>query len=206
MRKIKRPNISVKPREIFYHLKRKKQIFDLNEERIASELESYKPAALIDPGCVFASIGREDDGIELLLDTASASPWRGLKPRSITCAVATIGDRGFEAKLTAKPSNIVWAWAEVYLNKLTDLADDLIGKEAAAESLETGPWALVNVAGSGEFWSFVQVELDPCQKLGIKVSGGVDGGELEIVPALSRVWLVPWLSKKEKKKLQVQPV
>lgn len=206
MRKIKRPSIVVKPREVFYYLKRRKKLGDLTELAIEEVLAAQKLEKTVDAGCVFDTFSGQDLASFL-------GPWQEepalnvavANPRSL--GVATLGDKGFEDLTFKDASGICRGWGELYLNKLMELAQDLMVQEASVEAMELGPLMILDAALGAEMWAFIEDRLKPGDKLGVKaIACGARGEQLQLVPLFTRTWLVPWLTKKDKKKLQSKPV
>ncbi|MEK7288204.1 MAG: hypothetical protein AAB091_06570 [Elusimicrobiota bacterium] len=204
MRKIRRPNLIVKPREIFYFLKRQKALDSLTEEIIADILLKEKPSGLVDPACLY---DHWTDAELAALDLADKT--RG---RTLTSVIATVGDRGLEAllaRLAGGPKDLeqrrtLWAWAEALLAKLSDFTSGLIQEEASVESLELGLARTLDLAKDRHVVDLVWTRLSPESKIGVRRVEDAPGSAPRFAPAFSRVWIIPWISKKEKKQLTAQ--
>lgn len=196
MRKIRRPNVLVKPREVFYQLKRNKLLGNLDEATIEEIIGRLNPAKLVDPGLLYENF--ETQAIENKSELVGQP-----LGSSFSLIAATIGDKGFEAKVknlktdddNSNEASVVWAWGEVMLTKVQDFANDLALAEAQAQSYELGPNVVLSRESHPKFMDFVWTSLKPKEKLEIQA---------EAMPVLTKIWLAPWLTKKEKKQLALQ--
>jgi|GEM_PF-4600040 len=203
MRKIRGPNVVIKPREVFYQLKRNRLLETLDEATIEEILGKQNPRQLVDPGFLYENF--ETSALE---DRRELGNWP--MGGSFSAAVATIGDKGFEGAIKKLKSDVnqpfaervLWAWGEVLLSRLADLTVTLVGQEAVLEAHETGPTLAITPTSYPKIWQFVLSQLLPQEKLGIKI--GSDSGQSQIFPVLTKFWLTPWLTKKEKKQLAHQ--
>ncbi|MBI4667748.1 MAG: hypothetical protein HY747_00970 [Elusimicrobia bacterium] len=212
MRKIKNPKITVKPREVFYQLKRGQKLGSLDEDMIEEILNNSKPLALVDPACVYENISCSEflvPGLDFALNASALSAKS--RPGTISCAAASLGDHGFEAALNSlgggsmeTSRHVVMAWGEVFLNKLCCFADNLIEKEAAEESLELGLSQALDIGRDKALIEFLWQRLKPEEKIGVQLKTDPLDGSLKFWPVLSKIWLVPWLTKKEKQGVRSQ--
>ncbi|MBI2069233.1 MAG: hypothetical protein HYT79_01405 [Elusimicrobia bacterium] len=201
-RKVKKPQITVKPREVFYQLKRSRRLGSLDEESIEEILNQAKPHQLTDPGCLYENFSTADFEADDLKNAA-------FKGNVVTVALATVGDRGLGAALMSGGANqddprrrVLAGWGEAMLAKLTDFTNGLVEKEAAGESLELGPVYVLDrpddAALIGRLWG----RLSPEEKLGVRRENDPAGSAMpRIDPVLTKMWAVGWLTKKQKKQL-----
>lgn len=174
---------------------------DLTEETIEEIAAEVCLDKWFDPGCVYENISAQE---------AESLGVSGVG-QAVTWAIATLGDHGYEEALKkAKESptpchaDVMWAWGEVMLGKLADFTNNLIGKEAAGETLEIGPSRTIDLKENRELFDVAWRKLEPEQKIGARLVNDPLDGSVRISPAMSRVWAVPWLTKKEKKQLALQ--
>lgn len=202
MRKVKRPNLAVKPREVFYHLKRQKQLGSLTEEAIQDILLKDQPGNLVDPACLYDHWAAQE-----IVDWEKLSLGKG---RTATGALATVGDKGFEAALGRLNGDahaqerrlVLWGWAEALLAKLADFTNGMIQEEASAESLELGAARSLDTVQDTAVIHVLWERLSPEAKIGVRRVE--EGGAMRLTPVLTRAWLIPWITKKEKKQLAAQ--
>ncbi|MFC1521498.1 hypothetical protein ACFL6Y_03725 [Elusimicrobiota bacterium] len=198
MKKIRRPNITIRAREVFYRLKRARLLGELDEDRITAIIDKYQLAKLIDPGCLYENFDQDE------LDISSITPGKiSCQTASLVCA--TIGDKGFEAKIkliSDIEKNVCFAWAEAFLGKMIDLSSRLIADEAQKDSMELWQSFYPAKKEERELWVFLQKRIAVEEKIGIKVSIDPANEEsLEVFPTYSKIWVYPWVTKKEKKQL-----
>jgi hypothetical protein len=176
----------------------------LDEATLDEILSSMDLRALVEPGCLFESVPSGD-----LREAGGSLPQ--LLGATVSLAVATVGDRGFERALGALPAQgpdsgkrrAMAAWGEVHLAKLAALTNGLIADEAEGENLEAGPAFSLAPASSG-LWPLLWDRLQPEAKLGIRILPGSGENSAQLSPVFTKAWLIPWLTKKEKKLLAAQ--
>lgn len=197
MRKIKRPNITVKAREVFYRLKRSRQLEDLTEETIEEILGQRDLKSLLDLGCVYGSFERAE------IEAASQGTAVPVGA-TLSLGVATLGDRGFEAhmkNLSGDSHKVAMTWAQAMLDKLVDFSAALIKEEAVQENLEAGPAIAVSMDKETALAGFIWERLNPAEKIQAQLISDPLNGSLKTTPAFTRAWVTSWLTKKEKKQL-----
>lgn len=206
MRKVKRPNLTVKPREVYYFLKRSRLLGGLTEEAIEEIISKENPLTLVEPACLYDHWPTEEWQWAGALFTGKNSS----AGRTVTAGVATVGDRGLEAVLArlsaasdgAAGRQVIWGWAEALLGKLVDFTNSMIYEEASAESLELGLSRVIDAALDREALEVVWSRLQPDVKIGVR---RLDEAEaIRFSPSITRIWALPWITKKEKKQLVAQ--
>ncbi|MBI4368876.1 MAG: hypothetical protein HY547_01460 [Elusimicrobia bacterium] len=199
LRIIRHPKVQVRAREVFYQLKRTAQLNGLNEDLIEEILLERAPASLIDPVCLYQNCKA------LELASGERLSWCPESTATLTLAMANLGDAGLNkmiAQEDAGRSRALQAWAEICLQKFFDLTNNLVSQEAAKESWEVGYFKTLNPVVDQGLWELLSERLDD-RRPEIETPENDSPVRTEASTATRRFWIVPWLTKKEKKRLVV---